>query len=463
MSTRQNPITRRQFVKATAASSVFGCNILHANNRAEKLNMAFIACGGRGGSNLRSFAPPGGAGENVVALCDVDQNAVDRASQMHPGAKKYRDYRRLFDDMRDSEFDAVVVSTTEHTHAFATLPALQRKKHVYCEKPLTHGIREARIIADAAKRAGVVTQMGNQMHSTSNFRRIVELIQSGGIGAVREVHVWVSRAWGQQTEEEARANKDIIITVDSPTETHPAPANIDWEVWLGPAPFRPYNNDVYLPGPRWYRFWDFASGTMSDLGSHWNDLPFWALALDAPKTIEASGPTPHRDLAPASFSATYEYGPRRNPMAPGEMPACKLTWYQGTMKPDVWKAGRIPQSQNGMLFIGEKATLLAEYQRYTILIDDKVVDKFAPFTLPPRTIPDSPGHWEEFVLACKNGGQCGSNFAYAGPLTEANHLASIAFRVGKKIEWDSKNLQVINSPEAQRLVAREYRSGWKLA
>src|SRR4051812_45475070 len=194
----------------------------------------------------------------------------------------------MYDELKDSEFDAVVVATTEHTHAFATLPALKRKKGVYCEKPLTRDVHEARIITEAARAAGVATRMGTQIHAGSNYRRVVELIQAGAIGPVSEAHVWVSRAWGRQGEEDAKKHHDLLWTSERPKDAEPVPKGLDWELWLGPAPERPFNS-VYVPGPRWYRWWDFGGGTMSDLGAHWLDLPFWALRLDAPFKVEASG------------------------------------------------------------------------------------------------------------------------------------------------------------------------------
>src|SRR5205085_2793227 len=221
-------------------------------------------------------------------------------------AKQFRDFRKLYDELKDSEFDAVVVSSTEHTHAFATLPALQRKKHVYCEKPLTHNIREARLITEAAKKAGVATQLGTQIHAGSNYRRVVELIQSGAIGGVSEAHVWVSRAWGRQSKDEAKLHNDIVWSHERPTGEMPVPKGLDWDLWLGPAPERPFQS-IYVPGPKWYRWWDFGGGTMSDLGAHWLDLPFWALALDAPFAVEADGPATHAELAPASMSATFHH------------------------------------------------------------------------------------------------------------------------------------------------------------
>ncbi|MEX2176283.1 MAG: Gfo/Idh/MocA family oxidoreductase [Pirellulaceae bacterium] len=440
-------ITRRQFHRAAlAASSVFAAPaILRGRNLNEKLNIAVIAVGGRGGANLRSVES-----ENIVALCDVNANAVEAAAARHPLARKFSDFRKVFD--RAGEFDAVVVSTCEHTHAFATLLALRHGKHVYCEKPLTHNIWEARLIREEAAKAKVATQMGIQVHASENYRRVVELVQAGAIGPVRECHVWVSRAWGLQSEEAAKKHNDIVYVADRPAESSPIPAGLDWDLWLGPAPARPFHN-VYFPGPKWYRWWDFGSGTMSDLGSHWNDLPFWALKLDAPQTIEASGPPAHAEIAPASMSATYEYAPR------GEMPAVKLTWHQGESKPEIWTAGGIPQWNNACLFIGEEGMLLADYGKYVLLPEGK----FTGFRPPQPSIPRSPGHHEEWIVACKGNRKTSADFQYSGLLTEANHLGNVAYRLGKKIEWDAKNLRATGASEADALIRRDYRPGWDLA
>ena len=275
-------ITRRQFMAASAGALTIAPGILRAQNPNNRLNIAVIGCGGRGGANLASVSS-----ENIVALCDVNAAAIDRAAAKFPKARRATDFRRLFDHQR--EFDAVVVSTCEHTHAFATMLALRNNKHVYCEKPLTYNIWEARQVRQAAAKAKVATQMGIQIHATENYRRVVELVRSGAIGAISEVHVWVSRAWGWQSDEDAKKHGDIVSVRDRPKQAMPVPAGLDWELWLGPAPERPFHS-VYVPGPKWYRWWDFGNGTMSDLGSHWNDLPFWALNLDAPLTIELRAP-----------------------------------------------------------------------------------------------------------------------------------------------------------------------------
>jgi predicted dehydrogenase len=444
--------TRRGFLKQAAAGAAVGASalfaapaVLRGRNLNERLNIAIIGSGGRGGANLRSVSS-----ENIVALCDVSERSLRQAAQKHPDAKQYVDYRKLYDEAGD--FDAVVVSTCEHTHAFATLPALQLGKHVYCEKPLTHNVWEARVIREAANKAKVATQMGTQIHAGDNYRRVVELVQTGAIGPVREVHVWVSRAWGRQSAADAKKNKDIVHVEERPATADPIPEGLDWDLWLGPAPERPFNN-VYYPGPKWYRWWDFGNGTMSDLGSHWIDLPFWALKLERPLTIEAKGPEPHAEIAPASMQVTYEYGPR------GGMPALELTWYQGANKPKIWTEGGIPPWKNGALFIGEGGKmLLSDYGKHTLLPEKE----FADFTRPEPFIPKSLGHHAEWVHACKTGAPTTCNFEYAGWLTEANHLGNVAFRAGQKLKWDADKMQAPNCSEADRFIHREYRKGWKL-
>lgn len=442
--------TRRQFGRAAAGAAVgaFAAPaVVRGRNLNDKLNLAVIGVGGRGASNLHEVSS-----ETVVALCDVYEPALDRAGSEHPKARRYRDFRRLYDQANG--FDAVVVSSTEHTHAFATLPALQLGKHVYCEKPLTHNVWEARQIRQAAGRAKVATQMGTQIHASDNYRRVVERIQAGAIGPVHEVHVWVGRAWGRQSAEEAEANHDIVNVRERPEDSTPTPppTGLDWDLWLGPAPSRPYHG-VYFPGPKWYRWWDFGNGTMSDLGSHWVDLPFWALKLKSPLTVEADGPPPHPEIAPASMHVTYEYGPR------GDMPPVRLTWYQGGHKPEPWRAGTIPKWDSAVLFVGGKGMLLSDYGRH-LLLPEKDFRDLAP---PAPTIPKSIGHHAEWLHACKTGAATTCNFEYSGWLTEANHLGNVAYRAGKKLVWDAEDLRVSNAPEADKFLRREYRKGWTLA
>jgi predicted dehydrogenase len=485
---RQRRLTRREFVGGAlgAAGLIAGAPaLLRGRNLNGKLDIAFIASGGRatdlmdeltltpghGGSPAAGGAPRDDGStvaaphpdENVVVVCDVDQDAVDRAAARYPKARKLNDLRRVFDKPKD--FDAVVVATCEHTHAIATYLALTHGKHVYCEKPLAYNIWETRLIREtAAKHPRLATQMGNQGHASDDRRKIREILMTGVIGPVREVHVWTSRAWGLQ--DAASAEKfdkphgfyNGIRIVDRFPEEMPVPPNIHWDLWLGPAPARPFHA-TYLPGPRWYRWWDFGNGTMSDLGSHDNDVPYTVLDLWqpdgkggrvlAPLTVEAQSPTgpAHKELAPATMTATFEFA------AVGAQPALKLVWHQGDSKPPSWVREWGGRSS---LFIGDKGMLLGSGK----LLPE---DRFKDFETPPATLPRSPGHWVEWVNACKGEGPMpGSNFQYSGWTTEANHLGNVAYRTGKKIEWDYRTLRASNAPEATPFIERpEYRKGWE--
>ena len=445
---QQKVISRRQFLKhqlgAIAVCGIGFPSVVSSASPNSKLNIAVIGVGGRGGRNMGQVS-----GENIVALCDVNQRHLDLAKSKHPNAKTFRDFRSFY--AADLDYDAVVVSTTEHTHAFATLPALKLRKHVYCEKPLTRDVYEARMITEAAVKANVATQMGTQIHAGDNYRRVVELIQSGAIGQVSEVHVWVSRAWGWQGQSEAEANRDLVWSHERPLGSSPVPGYLDWDLWLGPAPWRPYH-DVYFPGPKWYRWWDFGNGTMSDLGSHWNDLPFWALNLDAPISVRAWGPPPHYEIAPASMSAEYTYPAR------GDRADLKLTWHQGSHKPEIWKRGGIPQWKSGVLFIGEEGMLLSNYSKHVLLPEGRFVN----YQKPAPWIPKSLGHHEEWIHACKTGAPTTCHFGYAGPLTEANHLGNVAYRIGQEIQWNHSEMRMTNMTDSQRFLKREYREGWNL-
>ncbi len=453
------PIDRRRFLKSSATGLAAGAAslgfpaITSCQSPNSKLNLGLIGVGGRGRSHVSEALK---LGENIIAMTDVSENNLAAALSKAPQARSYGDFRDFYENIDD--IDAVVVATTEHTHAFATLPALQAGKHVYCEKPLTRDVHECRIITDAAAKAGVQTQMGTQIHAGNNYRRVVELIESGAIGPVTEAHVWTSRTWGWQTEAEAKLYKDILYTPDTPKQSMPVPDGLDWDVWLGPAPYRDFH-EFYIPGPRWYRWWDFGNGTMSDLGSHRNDLPWWALHLDAPLTIEPlSGPKPHYDIAPATMSVKYTYGARKGSQGEDLAPV-ELSWYQGNAKPDLWNDGKIPQWKEGCLFVGEEGMLLADYGKNLLLPEEK----FSGYKRPDPYIPPSPGQQAEWVLACKGEGpQPLCHFDYSGPLTEANHLGNVAYRAGKKLEWDSNNMKFPNAPEAEKFLGRTYRDGWSL-
>lgn len=475
------PMTRRQFVgqALTTAGVIVGAPaILRGQNLNSKMNIAFIACGGRANTNLRELSLParsanlkgrppaassGQPDENVTVLCDVNQLAIDAASKIFPQAKTYRDLRRVFD--RPNDFDAVVVSTAEHTHVFATWLALTHGKHVYCEKPLAYNIWETRLIREtAAKYPKLSTQMGNQGHASPERRQIREILETGVIGRVNEVHVWADRAWGLQDAasaekfDKAHGFYEGKPVVDRFPEEMPVPSNFDWDLWIGPAPMRPYHA-TYFPGPRWYRWWEFANGTMSDLGSHDNDVPFTVLDLWrpdgkggrvlAPLSIESSSPNvpkAHKELAAATMKATFQFA------AVGAQPALKLVWHQGDSKPPGWVEA---WGRRSSVFFGEKGMLLG---------NGKLLPEgdFKDFQKPAERLARSPGHWAEWVNYAKgNGPVPGSNFQYSGWTTEVNHLGNVAYRTGKKIEWDYVTMQAKNAPEAAPFIKRpSYRKGW---
>ncbi len=427
--------TRRQFLRTSlAVSTALGVpSIVRARSPNEKLNIGIIGAMGRGLANTRAVES-----ENIVALCDVDEQNLARAAERHPKAKRWVDFRRMLEAKRD--LDAVVVSTTAHTHVYPTLMALDLGLHVYCEKPLAHTVYECRLVREAAARAGVATQMGIQIHATSNFRRVVELVRTKAIGAVREVHVWVARAWGDGGR---------------PPGFYPVPRHLHWDLWLGPARYRCYH-PIYHPrrGPGWYKFWDFGGGTLPDLGSHWNDLPDWALELDAPATIEAFGPPPDPDTAPARMAVKYEF-PARN-----DRPAVTLYWYQGHTRPAYYK-GDVPIPNgfnNGILFVGDEGLILADYRRHLLL----PAEKYRDFVRPEPFIPDSPGHHQEWILACKNGTPTSADFQYSAGLTEMNQLGVVAYRLQKKLLWDADRMEATNAPEAEPLIVGYHRQGWEL-
>ena len=442
-------LDRREMLRSTAAAGAAlwlprGSARAGSNSPNEKLNIAMIGAGGRGGETLeRHFHT-----QNIVALCDVDwRRKVDWYSrplagemfESYPKAKKYRDFRKMLDEL-DKQIDAVVVSTPNHTHAAASVTAMRMGKHCYCEKPLAHSIGETRVMAQVAAENGLATQMGNHIHASDNYRRVVELIQSGAIGPVRECHVWrtpVSR------------NKKWDISA-RPSETPPVPSQLNWDLWIGPAPLRPYHPS-YVPHD-FHFWWDFGAGTLGNFGCHLIDLPFWALKLRHPKSVEAQGPPVNAESAPDEMTVRWDFAARN------DMPPVKLSWYHGKGGPRVSADKRLTEWGAGVLFVGEKGMLLANYGSWVLLPKSK----FADFEPPQPTIAASIGHQDEWIEACKTGGPTTCNFDYSGALTETVLLGSVAYRAGKKLEWDPINLKVTNSPEAQKYIARDYREGWTL-
>jgi predicted dehydrogenase len=308
-------------------------------------------------------------------------------------------------------------------------------KHVYCEKPLTHSVYEARVCAETAKTMKVATQMGTQIHADNNYRRVVEIIRSGAIGRVTEVHVWVGKGWGGG---------------DRPTKADPVPKYLHWDLWLGPAPERPFAAGRYHPA-NWRRWWDFGGGTLGDMACHYMDLPFWALDLRHPRTIEAEGPAVHPETCPLGLVVRYTF-PKR-----GELPPVSLTWYDGNKIPNGEVAGHKVPGQ-GVMFVGSGGQMYADYGRYKLYPEER----FKDFNPPKQSIPNSIGHYNEWIQACKEGTPTTCNFDYSGALTEAVLLGNVAFRTGKKLHWDAENLKATGAPAADQFIRREYRKGWTL-
>ncbi|UCF14831.1 MAG: Gfo/Idh/MocA family oxidoreductase [Phycisphaerales bacterium] len=438
----QRQVTRRDFLRSAALSSS-GLIIL-SNSRSvytaqanEKLNIAAIGVGGRGADDVN-----GVANENIVALCDVDQSRAAQTFERFPKAKQFKDFRRMLDKMH-SRIDAVVIGTPDHTHAPAGVMAMKIGKHCYCEKPLTHSVYEARAMAQVARENNLATQMGTQIHAGNNYRRVVELVHAGAIGHVRDVHVWLGANF---TGPPKPTN---MWQPDAPTDRPAVPETLDWDLWLGPAEYRPYHPD-YAPF-KWRGWWNFANGQLGDFFCHFCDLAFWALKLRHPVTIEAEGPV-HPESAAKWTIARQQYAAR------GDLPAVTLTWYNGGGYPDFVKEKNIPQWGNAVLFVGSEGMLIADYSKHQLLPEEK----FSGFIPPDPFIPDSIGHHREWTEACKTGGTTTCNFDYSGALTEAALLCNVALRTGRKITWDAKNLKAMGCPEADRFIRREYREGWTL-
>jgi predicted dehydrogenase len=335
-------------------------------------------------------------------------------------------------DMRG--LDAVVISTPDHTHAVATLRALQLGKHVYCEKPLTHTVLEARRVAEAAAKAKVATQLGIQIHAERNYRRVVEWVRAGAIGPVREVHVCCSKSWGGATQ---------------PQGHPPVPSTLHYDLWLGPTRQRVYHPE-YVP-ENWRRWWQFGGGTLADMGCHYLDLVHWALDLRHPIRVSAEGPPPHPEATPAWMIAQYEYPARDS------QPPVKVSWHDGGKRPPIMMEGAAAY-RNGVLFMGDKGMLFADY-RQRILLPETRFESYVP---PAPTIPDSPGHYQEWIEACKTGKTTSCDFAYGGALTEAVLLGNVAYRTGHPITWDTTQLKATDCPKAMEYVHQAYRAGWSI-
>ena len=465
-----HPITRRQFMSglaiATAGFQVVPGHVLGLNGATPpngKLNIAGVGVAGQGGHDITQFPD-----HNIVGLCDVDWAHAAGTFRKFPKARQWKDYRRMLEEQKD--IDAVVVATPDHVHAFASVAAMQLGKHVYCEKPLTHSVWEARRVATVAREKGLVTQMGNQGQASEETRRLCELVWSGAIGAVREVHIWTDRPsnglfgeyWPQG--------------VNRPSDTPPVPDTLAWDLWLGPAPERPYHK-AYLPF-KWRGWWDFGTGALGDIGCHAMDPVFRALKQGAPTSVQASSSRVNKETYPLASMVTYEFPARdasvqatnahirgqQGAAAGGlEMPPLKLVWYDGGLRParpDILEEGPA-MGTNGRLLIGDKGVLLGG-GLFPKSRRREVGDV-------PKTIPRVANHHGEWAKGCQGGPLPGSNFDFAGPLAEAVLLGNVALRMQlreelttQKLLWDSNELRFTNSEMANPFLRREYRAGWTI-
>lgn len=438
-------LTRRTFLAGTATLAT-GCAVTSKSAKGyrkrpvspnEKLNIAAIGIGGKGDSNIS-----GCRNENIVALCDVDGRQGTGNYEKYPNAKRYKDFRVMLEKQKD--IDAVLVSTPDHVHAIASLMAMELGKHVYCEKPLTHNIFEARKMAQYAKRYKVATQMGNQGHSGGGVRNLCEMVWSGAIGPVREAHAWTNRpVWPQGI---LRPRNEMAV-----------PSELDWDLWLGPAPWRPYH-DAYLPF-KWRGWWEYGCGALGDMGCHILDPVNWALKLCPPTSVEAVMMNEvNTATGPASACVRYEFPARE------DMPPLTLYWYEGGKRPP--RPEGIPEGQklgdddNGSLLIGDNGFITAGCygDNARLLPDEKMKD----YKMPPQILPRVGDHHANWIEACKGGEPACSNFSYAGPFTEIVLLGNLAMRTIKKLEWDGVRMEVTNDVSANDYVRREYRRGWEI-
>ena len=453
-------LSRRNFLRraavATAAFQVLPGYVLGLNGQtppSRKLNIAGVGVGGMGGNNIKRCAEE----NNIVALCDIDPNYAGKTFKAHPDAKVYMDFHEMLDKQKDIE--AVVIATPDHNHAVVAMACMKAGKHVYVQKPLAHSVNEARALTEAARKYKVITQMGNQGRSDEGARMVCEWLWAGAIGNVREIHAWTNRpVWPQGIE------------VGRP-ETEPVPPGMDWDKWIGPAPFRPFNH-AYHPG-NWRAWCDFGTGSLGDLGCHILDCVFWSMKLKYPTSVEGCISTYWRDLwkvvepknenFPRSTIVRYAF-PKRD-----TMPAVNLTWWDGGMMPprppELEEGRQMGDSDGGVLFIGDKGKLVAGcYGKSPRLIPDA---KMKAFKRPEKTLERVPGgeqgHEKDWIRACKDGKPSCSNFDFSGPLSEMVLMGNLAVRFpNRRLLWDGEKMEVTNDKEANAAVSRQYREGWSL-
>jgi predicted dehydrogenase len=448
-------LSRRDFLGGAAAFTVVPRSVLGGPRRispSEKINIACIGVGDQGTRDMKTFLNKPDV--RIVAVSDVDANYRSRAKDIvnekygSGDCPSYNDFRRMLAKHKD--IDAVLVVTPDHTHAPISVMAMKMRKHVYCQKPLTHTVLEARKMAETARKYKVATQLGTVNQASEDSRLLREWIWAGAIGPVREVHNWSNRPiWPQG--------------IDRPKETPPVPSNLDWDMWLGPAPYRPYH-PAYLPLV-WRGWWDFGTGALGDMGCYSFDTIFRVLKLGHPASVEASGSAyapkmwtqlqVNQETYPRASVIRWQFGAR------AEMPGVTVTWYDGGMFPP--KPAELEDqelSRGGLLFVGDKGKILCGFSGANPrLIPDSKMKAYKP---PPKTLPRSIGHHNEWLEACRGGKAAGANFEFSGLVTQALLLGNVALRTRKKLYWDGPNLKVTNVAEANKYIHCEYRQGWTL-
>jgi predicted dehydrogenase len=454
------PVPRRTFLASaatvTAGFTIVPRHVLGGGNApapSDKLNIAAVGVGGMGKSNLKRCET-----ENITALCDVDFELAAEVFEKYPNAKRYKDFRVMLEEQ--SDIDAVIVATPDHSHAVIAMAAMERKKHVYVQKPLTHSVSEARLLTEAARKHGVVSQMGNQGHSGEGARLLCEWVWDGAIGPIREAHAWTNRpVWPSGVE------------VGRPTDTPEVPPDLDWDLWLGPAQARPYH-PAYHPA-KWRAWWDFGTGSLGDMACHIVDPIFWALKLKYPAKVEAH--------TSQFWSAFFEKAETKNEMFPRstivrygfpareDMPEVNVTWWDGGLMPPrpagLELGRRMGDNDGGILLIGDRGAIMGNcYGESPRLVPEKAMRRYRPPRRTLERIPEGPdGHEQEWIRAIKEDRPAISNFDYSGPLSETVLMGNLAIRFpGKELLWDGEAMEVTNNEDANAYVRREYREGWRL-
>ena len=430
-----NRISRRDALKASGALATglclgTGVSFTRADSPNEKLNVACIGVGGQGGGHTRAMD----GSQNLIAIADVDEKRAGGNWQLVPADARYHDFRKLFDKV-GGKLDAVVIATPDHTHFHAGYYAMQLGLHTYIEKPMTHNVWECRTLTDMAKQKQLATQLGVQRHTKSNMSRVVELIKSGAIGPVREVYSVIGSGRGMP---------------GLPGDEPEVPDYLDYDLWVGPAEYRPYHPSFCPYG--WRFWWDYGTGETGNWGCHILDIPFWALDLKYPTRVDATGPEVDPERTPKSMHSVFQFPAR------GDQPPVTLHWSQGSMNLPPELKEKV-SGRGNTLFVGEKGMLMCDFDHRQLLPEEK----FAEFEEPEPFLPGQADFRGQWIDACKGGKPASCNFDYSGPLTETVLLANVAYRAGGGFDWNAEKLEAKGNDKAQALIRETFRKGWEIA